>query len=247
MTLAGKIALVTGASRGIGKAITIELAKHNATVIGIDYSAELAEQITTYLGEMKLKGRGFVMDVTKQEIIEETLSTITETYGAPNILVNNAGITRDNLMLRMSIDEWHQVISTNLDSVFRLCRLCIRDMVKAKWGRIVNISSVAAYVGNAGQTNYCAAKGGMVAFGKALALEIASRGITVNTVAPGFIESDMTKRLTPAQRDSILATIPMKKPGQPEDVAKVVTFLVSDAAAYITGETMHVNGGMFMS
>jgi 3-oxoacyl-[acyl-carrier protein] reductase len=246
MELENKIALVTGASRGIGKTILLKLAKAGAIPIGVDYSPDFANSITAFLKELGYKGEGFVMDVTKQDSVESAMAQITQKYGAPNILVNNAGITRDNLMLRMSQEEWDQVIATNLTSVFRLSRLCIRDMVKARFGRIINIASVIAYLGNGGQANYAASKAGIVAFSKSLALEVASRNITVNCVAPGFIESDMTKKLTPEQRDRILSIVPMKSIGDPEDVANAVEFLASNKASYITGATLHVNGGMSM-
>jgi 3-oxoacyl-(acyl-carrier-protein) reductase len=246
MSLQNKVALITGASRGIGKAIAVQLAQAGAIVAGIDYSDEYAKNITSFLNEQGLKGKGFVMDVTKQESIENSMEQIIKEYGAPNILVNNAGIARDNLMLRMSQEEWDQVIATNLTAVFRLCRFCIRDMVKARWGRIINIASVVAYAGNPGQVNYAAAKGGVVAFSKSLALEIASRNITVNSIAPGFIETDMTKKLSDEQREKLLLSVPMKRIGQPEDIAQTVAFLASDAASYITGATIHVNGGMYM-
>ena len=244
--LQDKIVLITGASRGIGKAIAIELAQVGAIIAGIDYSTELAQNISLFLKELGLKGRGFGMDVTKQDSIESCLDQIRKEYGAPNILVNNAGITRDNLMLRMSQEEWDQVIATNLTSVFRLSRLCLRDMVKARWGRIVNVASVVAYIGNSGQANYAAAKSGIVAFSKSLALEVASRNITVNCIAPGFIETAMTQKLSQEQREKLLITIPMRRIGQAEDVAQAVAFLASEKAAYITGTTIHVNGGMFM-
>lgn len=244
--LSGKIALVTGAGRGIGKAIAIELAKMGATVAGADYNEENAKNISTFFSELQLKGQGFVMDVSNAESIEQGMKQITEAYGSPHILINNAGITRDNLMLRMSQNEWDQVIATNLTSVFRLSRACIRDMVKARWGRIVNITSVVAYIGNAGQANYSASKAGIVAFSKSLAQEVASRNITVNCIAPGFIETEMTKCLPAEHQENLLNTVPMRRPGQTADVAKVVGFLVSDGANYITGQTLHVNGGMFM-
>lgn len=244
--LQNKIALITGASRGIGKAITLYLARAGAIVIGVDYNEEFAKNISLFLSEAGLKGKGFVMDVTNQESIENSFAQIIKEYGSPNILVNNAGITRDNLMLRMSQEEWDQVIATNLTSIFRLSRLCIRDMVKARFGRIINIASIVAYTGNPGQANYAAAKGGMVAFSKSLALEVASRNITVNCIAPGFIETDMTKKLTAEQREKLLSSVPMKRIGQVEDIAHAVAFLASDEASYITGMTMHINGGMYM-
>ena len=246
MSFIGKIALISGASQGIGKAIAMQLGKLGATIIGTDYSPELATQISEYLQVAGLKGCGFVLDVTKQESIDAAMSQIISAYGVPTILVNNAGITRDNLLLRMSMDDWERVIDTNMTSVFRLCKVCIRDMIKARWGRIINIASVVGYTGNAGQANYTSAKAGMVAFSKSLALEVASRGITVNNIAPGFIETNMTKKLTEPQRQAIMQSVPMARMGQPEDIAKTVAFLVSDAADYITGQTIHVNGGMFM-
>ncbi len=246
MSLQNKVALITGASRGIGKAIAINLAKAGAVVVGIDYSEEYTKNISLFLNELGLKGKGFVMDVTKQESIENSMEQIIKEYGAPNILINNAGITRDNLMLRMSQEEWDQVIATNLTSVFRLSRFCIRDMVKARWGRIINIASVVAYSGNPGQANYAASKGGIVSFSKSLAAEIASRNITVNCIAPGFIESDMTKKLTVEQREKLLTVVPARRIGQPEDVANAVAFLASEEASYVTGVTLHVNGGMYM-
>jgi len=245
VSIQNKVALVTGASRGLGKAISMQLAKAGAIIVGVDYNEEGASNITSFINELGIKGRGFVMDVTKQETIESAMEKIIQEYGAPSILVNNAGITRDNLMMRMSQDEWDQVIATNLTSVFRLCRICIRDMVKARWGRIVNIASVVAYCGNPGQANYCASKGGMVSFSKSLAMEVASRNITVNCVAPGFIETDMTKKLTEEQRNILLQSVPARRIGTPEDIAYSVNFLVSEEASYITGATIHVNGGMY--
>ena len=246
MALQNTVALITGASRGIGKAISLELAKSGVVIAGIDYNQECAKNISLFLKEFNLKGQGFVMDVTQQDSIENCMEQIVKEYGEPNILINNAGITRDNLMLRMSQTEWDQVIATNLTSLFRLCRLCIRNMVKARWGRIINIASVVAYTGNAGQANYAAAKSGMVAFSKSLALEVASRNITINCIAPGFIETDMTKKLSLEQREKLLLSIPMKRIGQPEDIAQTVAFLASEKSTYITGTTIHVNGGMFM-
>lgn len=246
MSLQNKIVLVTGASRGIGKAILIKLARAGAIALGVDYNDECAGVISAFLKELGLKGEGFVMDVTNQASIEKCMEEISKKYGAPNVLVNNAGITRDNLILRMSQDDWDQVIATNLTSVFRLSRICIRDMIKARYGRIINIASVLAYMGNGGQANYTAAKAGIIALSKSMAAEVASRNVTVNSVAPGFIESDMTKKLSTEQREKILSLVPMKRIGDPEDVANAVEFLASDNAAYITGSTVHVNGGMFM-
>lgn len=246
MLFQDKIVLVTGASRGIGKAILLKLAKAGAVALGVDYNEEYATSISEYLKELELKGEGIVMDVTKQESIDNAYLQITKKYGAPNILVNNAGITRDNLMLRMSQEEWDQVIATNLTSVFRLSRICLRDMVKARFGRIINIASVVAYMGNSGQANYGAAKAGIVAFSKSLAQEVASRNVTVNCIAPGFIETDMTKKLSTEQRERLLSVIPMRRIGEPEDVANAVEFLASENGSYITGSTIHINGGMYM-
>ena len=245
MSLQNKVALVTGASRGIGRAIAIELAKSGATVIGVNRNEEHVKEFTEYFTAQGFKGQAFSMDMLKNESIENTLAEIVKIYGAPNILINNAGVTRDNLMMRMSQNEWDDVINANLNAVFRLCRLCIRDMVKARYGKIVNITSVVAHTGNPGQSNYCAAKAGLTAFSRALAIEVASRNITVNCIAPGYIETDMTRKLTDAQREAITSTIPMKRAGQPEDIANAVAFLISDKASYITGTTLHVNGGMF--
>jgi len=246
MSLKDKIALVTGASRGIGRAIAIELARNGAIVAGVASNENNAKNISLFFNELKLNGKGFMMDIADQNSIEKGFQEITEAFGMPNILINNAGITRDNLMLRMDFDEWNSVINTNLNSVFRLTHLCLRSMVKNRWGRIVNISSVVGLTGNAGQANYAAAKAGVVAFSKSLAQEVGSRNITVNVVAPGFIETDMTAKLTAEQRARILSTISMKRSAQPEEIAKVVRFLVSDDASYITGATIHVNGGMVM-
>jgi 3-oxoacyl-[acyl-carrier protein] reductase len=247
MTIQGKVALVTGAYRGIGLATALKLAKLGAKVAAVDLNEEFAVAISKTFAEQGLIGQGFALDVTKPDSITEALQAITATYGAPQILVNNAGITRDNLMLRMSQEEWDQVIDVNLTAVFRLTRACLRNMVKERWGRIVNISSVVGAVGNPGQANYCATKAGVVAFGKALAQEVASRGITINAVAPGFVETAMTQKLTPEQRDTILQKVPLGRICPPEDIANAVAFLVSDDASYITGQTLHVNGGMFMN
>lgn len=235
-----KVVLVTGASRGIGRAIAQQLAQQGATVFGTATSAQGAASIDEF-------GTGLVLDVTNQQSIDATLSAMTEKAGMPEILVNNAGITADNLFMRMKDDEWDKVISANLSGVFRLTRACMRSMVKAKWGRIVNISSVVALTGNPGQANYAAAKSGVIGMSKSIAYEVASRGITVNVVAPGFIETDMTNKLTSEQQEKILQQIPMQRMGQAKDIALAVQFLVSDAAAYITGETIHVNGGMLMN
>lgn len=237
--LAGKIALVTGASRGIGAAIAKNLAENGATVIGTATSEASVAKITT--------GVGMILDISSPQSIEDFFAKLNDTYGMPNILVNNAGITKDNLFMRMTDEQWQQVIDTNLTGVYRLTRACIRAMVKARFGRIINISSVVACTGNAGQANYCAAKAGVIGFTKSLAQEIASRGITVNAVAPGFIATDMTKELNDVQRQQIISQVPIGKMGRVEDIAAAVEFLASEKASYITGETLHVNGGMFMS
>jgi 3-oxoacyl-[acyl-carrier protein] reductase len=246
MMLKGELALVTGASRGIGRAIALELGRLGARVIGTATSTPGAQGIAAALGEAGVGGRGVVLDVTDRQGVADLVPDIEASDGALTILVNNAGITRDGLLLRMKDEDWESVIATNLGSVFRLCRACVRGMVKARHGRIINISSVVAETGNPGQTNYSAAKAGILGFTKALAREVAARGITVNAVAPGFIETDMTGSFDPAQREALLATIPAGRPGRPEDVAAAVAFLASPAASYITGVTLHVGGGMYM-
>ena len=241
------IALVTGASRGIGRAIAIELAGNKAyTVIGTATTAQGADSIGTYLAEVKAKGEGLVVDVASDDSVTGLINTIKEKYGAPAVLVNNAGITRDNLLMRMQSEEWSTVIDTNLGSMYRVCKACVRGMTKARWGRIINISSVVASSGNAGQTNYAASKAGIEGFTRALAMEIGSRGITVNAVAPGFIDTDMTRGLGEKQAQYMLAQIPLARFGQPQEIASLIGFLVTENAAYITGETIHVNGGMYM-
>jgi len=244
--LNNKVALITGANRGIGKAISIALGKMGATIIGVSFASSHIDEINAFVKEHGLKGEGFLMDVSKTSSIEEAMEAIIKAYGAPDILINNAGITRDNLVLRMSDDEWEQVINTNLNSVFHLSKICIKSMIKKRWGRIVSIASVVGVIGNAGQANYSASKAAIIAFSKSLAQEVGSRNVTVNTIAPGFIETEMTKQLTTEQKDAHLMHIPMKRPGQPEDVANAVKFLVSEWADYITGQTIHVNGGMAM-
>lgn len=246
MSIEGKIALVTGATRGIGKAIALELAAQGATVIGTATSESGAEKIKASLVEVGNAGTGIVLDVASQESIDAAIAQINEQFGAPAIVVNNAGITRDNLMLRMKNDEWDAVINTNLSSIFRITKAVLRGMTKARWGRIINISSVVGSMGNAGQANYSAAKAGVEGFTRSLAREVGSRGITVNSVAPGFIDTDMTKELSDDHKAMMLSQVPVKRLGQPEEISSAVGFLASDAAAYITGETLHVNGGMYM-
>jgi 3-oxoacyl-[acyl-carrier protein] reductase len=246
MSLDGEIALVTGASRGIGKAVALRLGNDGATVIGTATSDAGAEKITAYLKENGITGMGVMLNVTDQTSIDSVLETITKEFGAPTILVNNAGITRDNLLMRMKQEEWDDIIDTNLTSVYRLSKACMRAMTKARKGRIISISSVVGAAGNAGQTNYAAAKAGLLGFTKSLARELGARGVTVNAVAPGFIDTDMTKALPDAQREALLTGIPLNRLGQPEEIAAAVAFLASAGAAYITGETLHVNGGMYM-
>ncbi len=241
--ISGQVALVTGASRGIGAAIAAGLAAAGAIVIGTATSEGGAEKISVTLNG---KGRGIVLDVVHDDSVQAAIKDIQENEGAPTIVVNNAGITRDNLLMRMKPAEWDDVLSTNLSGAFRVSKAVLRGMMKAKRGRIINIASVIAVTGNAGQANYAAAKAGMIGFSKSLAMEIGSRNITVNVVAPGFIDTDMTRVLPEAQREALLGQIPLNRLGAPEDIAAAVTFLASAAGAYITGETLHVNGGMLM-
>jgi len=242
--LEGQTALVTGASRGIGRAIADSLLSAGARVIGTATSEAGAAQLSSRLAGTG--GRGVVLDVTHTDAIEKLAAELDASDSMPAILVNNAAITRDNLLLRMKQDEWDQVIAANLSSVFRLTKVCLRCMLKERRGRIVNIASVVGLTGNPGQANYSAAKAGLLGFTKSLAQEVASRGITVNAVAPGFIDTDMTKALSETQRADLMKEIPMGRLGAPEDVAAAVLFLASPQAAYITGETLHVNGGMYM-
>lgn len=242
-----KVALVTGASRGIGRAIAEALAGAGFAVIGTATSSAGAEQITARFVERNFVGQGMVLNVNDAASISLILKEVEENFGAPTVLVNNAGITKDNILLRMKEDEWSDVVNTNLNSVFRLSKACVRAMTKAKWGRIVNISSVVGSMGNSGQSNYSATKAGVEGFSRALAKELGSRNITVNTVAPGFIDTDMTKNLPVASKDAMLSQIPLARLGEPSEIADVVSFLVSDSAGYITGETIHVNGGMYMA
>lgn len=242
-----KVALVTGASRGIGRAIAEALAGAGFAVIGTATSSAGAEKITARFVEKNFVGQGMVLNVNDAASISLILKEVEENFGAPTVLVNNAGITKDNILLRMKEDEWSDVVNTNLNAVFRLSKACVRAMTKAKWGRIVNISSVVGSMGNSGQSNYSATKAGVEGFSRALAKELGSRNITVNTVAPGFIDTDMTKNLPVASKDAMLSQIPLARLGEPSEIADVVSFLVSDSAGYITGETIHVNGGMYMA
>jgi 3-oxoacyl-[acyl-carrier protein] reductase len=244
--IAGHVALVTGASRGIGRAIAHALGIQGATVVGTATTPAGAAGITARFEEQGIAGRGLVLDVADQASVDALFSDLNASEGAPTILVNNAGITRDNLLMRMKEEEWEQVMSTNLSSLYRVCKASLRGMMKARHGRIINITSVVGITGNPGQVNYSAAKAGMIGFSKALALEVASREITVNSIAPGFIETDMTRELDTAQTDTLRARIPCGRLGRPEDIAAAVVFLASDAAAYITGETLNVNGGLAM-
>ena len=247
MNLNEKVALVTGATRGIGAAIAEALGKAGATVIGTATSEAGAASISQRFADNGIAGTGMVLNVTDTESVTSVIKAITEQFAAPTILVNNAGITKDNILMRMKEDEWMDVLDTNLTSVFRLAKGCVRPMTKARWGRIINISSVVGAMGNAGQSNYSASKAGVGGFTRALAKELGSRNITVNTVAPGFIDTDMTKDLPEASKEAMLTQIPLARLGAPEEIAAVVCFLAGDAAGYITGETIHVNGGMYMA
>ena len=243
MNLSGKIALVTGASRGIGRAIAEKLVACGATVIGTATTEKGAEAISQYLDQ---NGKGLALNVTDEASIESVISTVKAEFGDIDILVNNAGITRDNLLMRMKDDEWQDILDTNLTSVFRLSKALMRTMMKKRYGRIITIGSVVGAMGNAGQSNYAAAKAGLIGFSKSLAREVASRGITVNVVAPGFIATDMTAALTDEQKALTVAQVPVGRLGEPAEIASAVAFLASDEASYITGETLHVNGGMYM-
>jgi 3-oxoacyl-[acyl-carrier protein] reductase len=247
MNLNDKVALVTGATRGIGAAIAETLGKAGATVVGTATSEAGAASISQRFADNGVNGIGMVLNVTDAESVANVIKAITEQFAAPTILVNNAGITKDNILMRMKDDEWMDVLDTNLTSVFRLAKGCVRPMTKARWGRIINISSVVGAMGNAGQSNYSASKAGVGGFTRALAKELGSRNITVNTVAPGFIDTDMTKDLPETSKEAMLTQIPLARLGAPEEIAAVVCFLAGDAAGYITGETIHVNGGMYMS
>lgn len=244
--LKGEIALVTGASRGIGRAILLALAGQGAVAVGTATTQTGVDGIDQVLSEGGHQGFGLVLDVADPVSVEAAMEQIAKRVGAPSVLVNNAGITRDNLLMRMKDEEWQAVVDTNLGSVFRMSRACVRAMTKARKGRIINIASVVGVMGNAGQTNYAAAKAGMMGFTKSLAREVGSRGITVNCVAPGLIDTDMTRAISEAQQQIILSAVPLGRFGQPQEIADTVVFLASPSAAYITGETLHVNGGMYM-
>ena len=245
--LSNKICLVTGATRGIGQAIAQKLGAQGATVIGTATSQGGADSISESLKSAGITGQGYVLNVTDADSVEQLIKQITDTYGPVGVLVNNAGITRDNLMMRMKEEEWDDIMSTNLKSVYRLSKAVLRGMMKARTGRIINITSVVGVSGNAGQANYSAAKAGVIGFSKSLAQEIGSRGITVNAIAPGFINTDMTKALEQDQIDKLTASIPSARLGEPEDIAAGVVFLASDESSYVTGTTMHINGGMYMT
>jgi len=244
--LENKIALVTGATRGIGRAIALQLGQHGATIIGTATKQGGAESIDLYLKEAGIKGAGIALNVNDASQVADTVKKVQENSGEIAILVNNAGITRDNLLVRMKDDEWDDVLETNLKSIYRLSRVVLRAMMKARYGRIINISSVVGSIGNIGQTNYAAAKAGMFGFSKSLAREVGSRNITVNCVAPGFIDTDMTRALTEEQQENLIQHVPLGRLGQPEEIAAAVAFLASPAAGYITGTTLHINGGMYM-
>jgi 3-oxoacyl-[acyl-carrier protein] reductase len=246
MTVEQKVALVTGASRGIGAAIADNLGAAGMVVVGTATTESGAVKISQRFADAGIAGRGMMLNVNEADSIDGLLKAIAEEFGAPTILVNNAGITKDNILMRMKEDEWMDVVDTNLTAVFRLAKACVRPMTKARWGRIINISSVVGSMGNGGQSNYSATKAGVEGFSRALAKELGSRSITVNAVAPGFIATDMTKDLPEANKETMLSQIPLARLGDPEEIAAVVGFLVSDAAGYITGETIHVNGGMYM-
>lgn len=242
-----RVALVTGASRGIGRAIAMQLAAQGLTVIGTATSEAGAESIDAALAAAGFTGAGMVLNVTDAASIEQVLAAIGERFGAPLVLVNNAGITRDNLLMRMKDDEWQDVLDTNLSAAYRVTKACLRGMTKARWGRIINITSVVGSMGNAGQSNYAATKAGLAGFSRALARELGSRNITVNCIAPGFIDTDMTRELPTAQRDALLTQIPLGRLGDAGEIAAVAAFLAGDGGSYISGETIHVNGGMYMS
>jgi 3-oxoacyl-[acyl-carrier protein] reductase len=245
-SLEGKIALVTGASRGIGQAIALKLAQEGAFVYGTATTEKGVVHIREYFEKANLSGEGLVLNVTDSEQIEQLISSLNTKEQSPGILVNNAGVTADNLLLRMEDEEWFKVIETNLNALYRMSKACIKSMFKARWGRIISIGSVVGSSGNTGQVNYTAAKAGIIGFSKSLAQEMGSRGITVNVVAPGFIDTDMTMKLPEMVKEEMLKRIPLRQLGAPEDIANAVAFLASDNARYITGSTIHVNGGMYM-
>lgn len=247
MTEHAKVALVTGATRGIGKAIARQLAADGVTVVGTATSDSGAESISAYLAEVGNPGRGVTLNVSDEDGVAAVVKSTTDDLGAPLILVNNAGITRDNILMRMKPEEWNDVIDTNLSALYRVSKACLRGMTKARWGRIVNVTSVVGSMGNMGQSNYAATKAGAEGFSRSLARELGSRSITVNCVAPGFIDTDMTKALSEEQRELMLGQIPLGRLGAADEIGALVGFLCSDAAAYITGETIHINGGMYMS
>lgn len=245
-SLDGKVAFISGATRGIGQAISLTLGQMGATVIGSATTPDGAARISSFLEQNSLKGYGVCLNVTDKEAIQATVKTVADDVGPIQILVNNAGITRDNLLMRMKDEEWDDILATNLSGVYHLTKACLRGMLKAKWGRIISISSVIGVTGNPGQANYAAAKAGVIAFSKSLAKEISSRNITVNVVAPGYIETDMTQSMADEQIKQLLQHIPMARVGRPEEIANGVGFLASEQASYITGETLHINGGMLM-
>ena len=242
-----KIALITGASRGIGKASALALGRKGMFVVGTATTEAGAEAITAFLSEEGVRGKGLAADVSEADSVTALLGEMATLAGLPVVVVNNAGVTRDNLLLRMKAEEWDTVVNTNLNSMYRVCKACLKGMTKARFGRIINISSVVGSSGNAGQTNYAATKAGIEGFTRSLAKEIGSRGITVNAIAPGFIETDMTDVLPEEQKLALLGQVPLGRLGRPEEIASVVAFLASDAGSYITGETLHVNGGMYMA
>ncbi|MGD8429347.1 MAG: 3-oxoacyl-ACP reductase FabG [Ectothiorhodospiraceae bacterium] len=246
-SLENEVALVTGASRGLGRAIARTLGEAGATVVGTATSDAGAERIAGYLAEAGIAGTGMTLDVTRPESVQQVVKAVGDNHGAPTVLVNNAGITRDNILMRMKDDEWDDIIDTNLSSVYRTSKAVLRGMMKARRGRIINIASVVGLMGNAGQCNYAAAKAGILGLTKSLAREVGSRGITVNTVAPGFIETDMTDALPEEQRDALLGQTALGRLGQPEDIAAAVLYLASPAGGYVTGETLNVNGGLYMA
>ena len=247
MTDVKNVILVTGATRGIGKSIACSLVCSDNYIVGTATSEQGAQSITNYMKELKINGIGRVLDVTNGESVNNLISEISDSIGPPTILVNNAGITRDQLLMRMSEEDWDDVLETNLKSIYRLSKACLRGMMKNRWGRIINVGSVVGSMGNSGQSNYSASKSGMQGFSRALAREVGSRSITVNTVAPGFIETDMTSQLPEEGKKTMLEKIPLGRMGSPQEVACVVKFLASSSGDYITGETIHVNGGLYMS